>query len=75
MAKEMLVYIVDIQNASTTINQLSSDEDFIKEAERQDNSTDYSEGGVVSLSGFQLGLNNDDINISNCLIRFIEVDR
>ena len=72
--KEILVYIVDALSTDL-ISQLSSDKDFIEEAERQENSADGLDGRVYSIKGFEKAFNINDVNSDNCFIRFIEVDK
>lgn len=71
--KELRVYVINIEDVdferqmpvNTTVEELS-DEDFIEIAEEQ--------GLVYTLNGFTQAFNNENINSSTDIIRFIEVE-
>ena len=71
--KELRVYVINIEDVdfetqmpvNTTIEELS-DKDFIEIAEEQ--------GLVYTLNGFTQAFNNENINSSTGIIRFIEVE-
>ena len=71
--KELRVYVINIEDVdferqmpvNTTVEELS-DEDFIGIAEEQ--------GLVYTLNGFTQAFNNENINSSTDIIRFIEVE-
>ena len=71
--KELRVYVINIEDVdferqmpvNTTVEELS-DKDFIEIAEEQ--------GLVYTLNGFTQAFNNENINSSTDIIRFIEVE-
>ena len=71
--KELRVYVINVDDVdfekempvNTAVSELS-DKKFIEIAERQ--------GSVYTLQGFQNAFNNENINSSADIIRFIEVD-
>lgn len=71
--KELRVYVINIEDVdferqmpvNTTVEELS-DKDFIEIAEEQ--------GLVYTLNGFTQAFNDQDINSSIDIIRFIEVE-
>ena len=65
MAKELRVYVLDIDIVEN-YNEYVTDEIFMELAEK--------EGTVYSLKGFQNAFNDELVNSSTDLIRFIEVE-
>ena len=71
--KELRVYVINVDDVdfekempvNTAVSELS-DKMFIEIAERQ--------GSVYTLQGFQNAFNNENINSSADIIRFIEVE-
>ena len=71
--KELRVYVINVDDVdfekempvNTAVSELS-DKKFIEIAERQ--------GSVYTLQGFQNAFNNENINSSADIIRFIEVE-
>ena len=72
--KELRVYVIDIEeidddfldNMGIDQSVQLNDEDFITVAEEQ--------GNVYTLNGFAQAFNDQDINSSTDIIRFIEVE-
>ena len=65
MTKELRVYVLDIDIVEN-YNEYVTDEIFMELAEQ--------EGTVYSLKGFQNAFNDELVNSSTDLIRFIEVE-
>ena len=65
MAKELRVYVLNIDIVEN-YNEYVTDEIFIELAEK--------EGTIYSLKGFQNAFNDELVNSSTDLIRFIEVE-